>query len=239
MSHLKNVIRFHQRHGQNIDLFEDRTVALRSRGFADALVFSERPLRPGEIFAVDIESKERGWNGHLRLGLTTFVPSQDVALPKYSLPDLTYSHPSWIFAVSKRFMFEPLLKDCDEDTPTIPDTVLKPKNFVRHVTDNGSRLAIMYLTVDKFAQMYFISNGDEVKICAEQMPSHEPLYAVVDVYGKTRQVRLVQISSVRTLLEASRDVIISSLKESKNGVKKLVDDVCLPAHLKQYLLSCS
>ncbi|CAH1405102.1 unnamed protein product [Nezara viridula] len=239
MSQLKNVIRFHQCHGQNIDLFEDRTVALRSRGFADALVFSERPLRPGEIFAVDIESKERGWNGHLRLGLTTFIPSQEAVLPKYSLPDLTNSHPSWIFAVSKRFMFEPLLNDCPEDTPTIPETVLKPKTFVRHVTDNGSRLAIMYLNAGKFAQMYFISNGDEVKICAERIPSHDPLYAVVDVYGKTRQVRLVQISSVRTLLEASRDAIISSLNQTKNGVKQLVDDVCLPVHLKQYLLSHS
>ena len=235
----KHRTKFHQCHGENVMLFEDRTVALRSRGFADALVFSERPLRSGEIFVIDVELKEGGWNGHLRLGLTTFVPSENV-IPKYSLPNLTSSHPSWIFAVSKRFMFEPLLDDCPVGAlrVQIPEAVLKPEKFCRDVTDLGSRLAITYVTVGDTAQMFFITK-DVVKICAETIPVRDPLYAVVDVYGKTRQVRLVQINNVISLLEASRDAVVSSLDQNSKRLKALVDSVRLPVHLKQYLLSFS
>ena len=43
---------FHQVHGFNVCLSKDRTVAKRFQGFDQGLVFSHRPLQPGEVFEV-------------------------------------------------------------------------------------------------------------------------------------------------------------------------------------------
>lgn len=96
-----SLMRFHGYHGDNIRLHEDRCVACRELSFAHAITFSEKPLRPGEIFLIEIERNERGWSGYLRVGLTQHDPSARFELPQYALPDLANMGKSWIFAVTK------------------------------------------------------------------------------------------------------------------------------------------
>lgn len=93
-------MQIHSRHGPNIILIEDKTIAhrwetaklllqnpwiiteihvldtffYRKQSFANALCFSEKPLRLAELFLIEINSKEVGWSGHLRLGLTQINP---------------------------------------------------------------------------------------------------------------------------------------------------------------------
>ena len=43
---------FHQVHGRHIRLFEGKTIAKRLQGFDEGLLFSSRPLHPGELFQV-------------------------------------------------------------------------------------------------------------------------------------------------------------------------------------------
>ncbi|CAG5131074.1 unnamed protein product, partial [Candidula unifasciata] len=96
------VRRFHKAHGQNIRLLQGNTVAHREVSFAHALVFSEKPLQPGEIFLVEIEKTERGWSGHMRIGLTEVDPAkQENGLPQYALPDLGQFGRCWVSAVTK------------------------------------------------------------------------------------------------------------------------------------------
>lgn len=63
-------------------------------------------------------------------------------------------------------------------------------------TDAGSRIGIMYVPQagsDK-AEMHFIINGEDQGVCWQDIPYKAgPLRAVVDVYGTTKQVRIVQL----------------------------------------------
>lgn len=83
---------------------------------------------------------------------------------------------------------------------TIPYSVLKP-NIVGSCqnilpTDTGSRIGVMYVPQmgsDK-AEMHFIINGEDQGVFARDIPYKDsPLYAIVDVYGTTKQVRIVQL----------------------------------------------
>ena len=61
-------------------------------------------------------------------------------------------------------------------------------------TDVGSRIGIVYLVKDNKAEMHFIINGEDQGPCSKDIPYDEaPLYAVVDVYGTTKQVRIIQL----------------------------------------------
>ena len=62
--------RFHICQGRNVRFSENRTVATRVTSFSDGLVFSEESLRPNELFLVEVERNDLGWNGSLRIGIT-------------------------------------------------------------------------------------------------------------------------------------------------------------------------
>lgn len=98
---LSQFMEFHPIHGTNVELDPTGTRATRVESFANGICFSKHPLSPGEIFLVEIEDKELGWCGHLRVGLTAHDPRALETVPEYSLPDLVDLGKSWVFAITR------------------------------------------------------------------------------------------------------------------------------------------
>ncbi|RZF44424.1 hypothetical protein LSTR_LSTR015861, partial [Laodelphax striatellus] len=144
-------------------------------------------------------------------------------LPQYALPDLSNICISWIYAITKcqnnvyetgaivlpaREEGEPKYFLGDENIVrtsrgTISRSVLRPSSSgPGHdilPTDVGSRVGVVYIPRDRtlggeLAEMHLIINGEDQGPCFRDIPYKDsPLYAVVDVYGTTKQVRIIQL----------------------------------------------
>ncbi|XP_043208082.1 neuralized-like protein 2 isoform X2 [Amphibalanus amphitrite] len=225
---------FHRHHGSNIILCDDNTAAYRKASFANAITFSQRALVPGEIFCIEIEKTEPGWSGHLRLGLTQLNPDTGFPLPSYGLPDLVSLRGSWLVAVNKP-------PDVPAGHPaylrtafkTVPRAALRaPAGSGVLPTDVGSRLGVMYVprAGGEVADMHLIVNGDDQGAVEKEIPLRgAPLHAVVDVYGSTKLIRIVQLYGVQSLMSSCREVILQHLVGSR------VSQLPLPPALKNFL----
>lgn len=64
-------LRFHHVHGKNARIINNGLTAVRPRPlseFNDAIVFSNRPLRDGELFEVALDSIVDRWSGSIEIG---------------------------------------------------------------------------------------------------------------------------------------------------------------------------
>ena len=56
---------FHPKHGRNIRLYEEDTVAHRVDSYNKAVVFTEQPIPLGAMFQVKLLDKGGGWAGSI------------------------------------------------------------------------------------------------------------------------------------------------------------------------------
>lgn len=97
-------LHFHNVHGDNIKLSKNRTVACRSEGFCNGIVFSDRPVTISEPVYVKFLETSPNWSGALRIGFTMNDPFslKSKKLPRYACPDLTAMPGNWAKAVGEK-----------------------------------------------------------------------------------------------------------------------------------------
>ncbi|KAM9585320.1 E3 ubiquitin-protein ligase NEURL3 [Trichechus inunguis] len=91
-------LRFHpEAKGAQVRLDARRCMAWRHATFHDGIVFSQRPVRPGERVALRVLGHEDQWCGGLRVGFTCLDPAHVPApsLPPFVCPDLERQSPTW------------------------------------------------------------------------------------------------------------------------------------------------
>lgn len=94
----REILRFHaEAKGAQVRLDAERCTAHRRATFHDGIVFSQRPVRPGERVALRVLGQEEGWCGGLRVGFTRLDPARVSApsLPPFVCPDLEQQSPTW------------------------------------------------------------------------------------------------------------------------------------------------
>uniref|UniRef100_A0A7N5K7Z0 E3 ubiquitin-protein ligase NEURL3 n=1 Tax=Ailuropoda melanoleuca TaxID=9646 RepID=A0A7N5K7Z0_AILME len=94
----RETLRFHaEAKGAQVRLDAERCTAHRRATFHDGIVFSQRPVLPGERVALRVLGQEKGWCGGLRVGFTRLDPARVSApcLPPFVCPDLEQQSPTW------------------------------------------------------------------------------------------------------------------------------------------------
>uniref|UniRef100_A0A8C6CTZ0 E3 ubiquitin-protein ligase NEURL3 n=1 Tax=Moschus moschiferus TaxID=68415 RepID=A0A8C6CTZ0_MOSMO len=154
-------LRFHaQAVGAQVRLDARRSTACRRATFHDGIVFSQRPVRPGERVALRLLRRERGWLGGLRVGFTRLDPARVPApsLPPFLCPDLERRGQTW--------------------AAMLPDGCAIPGDVVRFWVDRGGRI---------FAR---VNSGPRL-LLRDGVLVGAPLWAVMDVYGTTKAIELL------------------------------------------------
>ncbi|XP_031630536.1 neuralized-like protein 2 [Contarinia nasturtii] len=102
-------------------------------------------------------------------------------------------------------------------------------------SDTGSRIGMIYVqnpSDANKAEMHFIVNGEDQGPCTKDIPYKDSeLYAVIDVYGTTKQVKIIQLYEIASLQSLCCNMILSLV--DRNSVQNLP----LPVKLKNYLLN--
>ncbi|CAL1535581.1 unnamed protein product [Lymnaea stagnalis] len=99
------LLQFHDTHGDNIELLNNKTRARRYESFCKGICFSNRPIAICERVYVKFVETNTSWSGVLRFGFTSVNPVtlRGCDLPRYACPDLTNKPGNWAKALGERY----------------------------------------------------------------------------------------------------------------------------------------
>ncbi|XP_020626123.1 neuralized-like protein 4 isoform X2 [Orbicella faveolata] len=170
----KWVIGFHERHGRNITLTNGNQRAVREGDTYDhGMVFSDRPLHIGEVFQLKIEELESKWAGSLRFGITTNNPNCHLTRVVRAATDLftPEGQEYWMLSGTRIHNGE----------------IEKEYSFSIHSLKVNDVLGVQVLSTGDL--IYYV-NGVPQGIAISGIPVRKDIFAVFDVYGRTKQVSL-------------------------------------------------
>ncbi len=154
---------FHDHHGKNIDLFDDRRAARRSTSWNYGICFTNRSIDINERIYIRIVKTTSRYYGYICFGFTSNDPAtiDPALLPPYAIPHLTSLDGYWAIMLHNNNHFQ-------------TDNVLH-----YYVTTNGD--------------VYVGVNGKDIGVMlniAITSPLRS-LWALIDIYGRTVTVQFV------------------------------------------------
>ncbi|XP_078482576.1 neuralized-like protein 2 [Ciona intestinalis] len=237
--------RFHPNCGSNIRLSKDNLIARRVEGFSNAVCFSESPLLSGQLFLIEIKDTDKSWSGHLRVGITQINPNLDQIL-EMVVPMMVDDGRTWALAITK---FHNRVSDEDRDLSKSESVLNFGNSRVnsdylcfagkRALTYNrngtrmadfgqavlrGSRIGIVLRPVTSqrrklYCNLHLVINGEDMGAVVTRIPLTKPLYAVVDVYSITKEVKILSLPAMTSLTHMCRDVIRDHVSNKDNFIK--------------------
>ncbi|XP_053443369.1 E3 ubiquitin-protein ligase NEURL3 isoform X2 [Nycticebus coucang] len=154
-------LRFHaEAKGSQVHLDTHCCTARRRATFHDGIVFSQRPVLPGERVALRVLRLEEGWCGGLRVGFTRLDPARMSAssLPPFVCPDLEEQSPTWAAV---------LPEDCALEGD------------------------VVCFWVNRHGRLFVKINAGRPFLLRKGVLMGAPLWAVMDVYGTTKAIELL------------------------------------------------
>ncbi|XP_062995234.1 E3 ubiquitin-protein ligase NEURL3 [Elgaria multicarinata webbii] len=154
--------------GSQIILDESHCIASRVATFHDGIVFSNRPIEPYEKVTMKILKEEGNWHGGLRVGFTWEDPS---LIDPSELPP--YACPNLIIRGKSR-------------AGVLPD-------------EYGAEGTVVSFWVDSQGCVFCsINQESEGSLLLDGVSVTSPLWAIVDIYGRTKAVQLLDPTSLST-----------------------------------------
>jgi len=197
-SHIDSLqdLRFHHLHGRNARISNSGSTAARQNAlseFNEAIVMSNRALRDGELFEIQVERMVDRWSGSIEAGVTLIKP-EDLEFPN-TMTDIDYD--TWMLSGSAVMKDGNTVKNnygCDLDSLNV-----------------GHRLGMMRTA--EGALHYFI-NGEDQGVAIESVPIG--VFAVIDLYGVCAQVSVVN-RGLNRAIAAENSLASSQIMESSQA----------------------
>ncbi|XP_053126009.1 E3 ubiquitin-protein ligase NEURL3 [Hemicordylus capensis] len=185
--HLRGPLFFHPyAKGSQIILDESCGVAGRATTFHNSIVFSNRPIGLGERVMLKILKEEGHWYGSLRIGFTMTDPS--------------------------------LLEPSKMPPFVCPDLVTQGKTWACLLPEeDGAEGTIVSFWVDANGDMFYSTNRNpKCSLILSRVSIATPLWAVVDIYGRTKAIQLLDPSRPLTEAEDTNPLLLS-LQEQRGS----------------------
>nr|XP_056716062.1 E3 ubiquitin-protein ligase NEURL3 [Euleptes europaea] len=172
--------------GSQIILEESEYIATRAATFHDGIVFSNRPIHVNEKVTLEILKEDDRWFGGLRLGFTSEHPS---LMDSRDLPP---------------FACPNLVKQGKCWAGVLPDEYVGKGTIVRFWVN---RKGCVFFRVDH-------ESGSHLLL--KDVPVKRPLWAVIDIYGRTKAVQLLDPSRPKICTYESNQLELNTAGQNES-----------------------
>jgi hypothetical protein len=156
-------LRFHDKRGPHIDLLANQCIAVRTQGFEDGIVFSQKPIRIYQPVSIQI-LETAPHTGPLHIGFTSMNPER----------------------ISRGNMYTEKTRDWAERKNVMWMRGL----FVQDLKQNS--VVSFYVNFD--GEVIITVDGSEHEVLFRLGDPSRPLWAVFDIYGSIRSIKLVDVA---------------------------------------------
>ncbi|XP_077161680.1 E3 ubiquitin-protein ligase NEURL3 [Paroedura picta] len=202
--------------GSQIVLDVSQYIATRAATFHDGIVFSNRPIKVNEKVTVEILKEDDRWIGGLRLGFTS-------------------KHPS-------------LMDSSDLPPYACPNLVKQGKCWASILPDEyvGEGTVVSFWVNSKGSVFFSVNYESGSYLLLEGVPVRKPLWAVIDIYGRTTAIQLLDPSRPKRHMYESSQKLFDVAGQNESACRNCYEEnsigkecaVCLCHKANTVMLPC-